>query len=155
MRVATAAFVVIAALFTTAAPAAADARAKALEPYAGKVIVSPDAPPREGDELPAYLKFNYSKDGTYELIKGPPWPFHVTAVLAAPAKQVTLVIADKADKKLTPLVSATFAPANNRKLLIAQASATVEAGFTANKTYVLRLLVGKKVVARAELLLRD
>jgi hypothetical protein len=132
-------------------------RAKALKPFAGKLILSPDVQPRESTELPTYLKFNLSKDGQYELIKGPPWPCHITYVFATPAKakEVTLVISDKADKKLTPLVSVGFALSADRKLLIAQATPTIEAGFAAHKTYLVRLMLGKKVLAKAEVLLRD
>lgn len=133
----------------------AAARAKALRPYAGKLVISPDAPPASGDELPGYLKLNLSKDGAYELIKGPPWPFHVSAVLAAPAKQVVLVIVDKADPKLEPLLSVSFTLTNDRKLLLAQTEATIAAGFAANKPYVVRLMLGKMILAKAELLLRD
>jgi len=167
MRVVVVAIALLALLLGTG-PASADdasataeankkaaARAKALKPYAGKLVISPDAPPTAGDEIPGYLKGNLSPDAGYELIKGPPWRFHVTAVLAAPAKTVTLLIADKADKKLTPLLSANITLTNDRKLVLAQAEATVAAGFAANTIYVVRLMVGKKLLAKSELLLRD
>ena len=129
--------------------------AKALKKFAGKLVISPDAPPTVADELPRYLEGNRSKDDHYELIKGPPWPFHVVAVLAKPAKEVTLVILDKADAKAAPLLSAPFTLTGDKKLLLAQAEATIAANFAAHRPYTVRLLVGKKVVATAELLLRD
>jgi hypothetical protein len=133
----------------------AAAKAKALKPYAGKLVISPDAPPTIGDELPAYLDGNLSKDGNYELIKGPPWPFHVALVLATPQKAVTLIVTDKADPKAAPLLTAPISPAGDRKLVLAKAEGTIAAGFAANKPYVVRVVVGKKVLAKAELLLRD
>lgn len=160
--------VALLALLSPVGPAAADdksataeankkaaAKAKALKPYAGKLVISPDAPPSNGDELPGYLKGNLSSDGAYELIKGPPWPFHIALVLATAHKSVTLVIADKADKKLAPLLSAELTTGSDRKLVLSQASATIAAGFAANKPYVVRVMAGKKQLARAELLLRD
>jgi hypothetical protein len=133
----------------------AHADSKALKPYAGKLVISPDAPPTAADEIPHYLKGNHSKDDHYELIKGPPWPFHVVAVLAKPVKEVTLVILDKADPKAAPLLSASFTLAGDRKLLLAQAEATIAANFAAHRPYVVKLVVGKKTLATAELLLRD
>jgi len=133
----------------------AAAKLKALKPYTGKLVISPDAPPASGDELPGYLDGNLSADGAYELIKGPPWPFHVTLVLATPTKTVTLVVTDKADAKAKPLLTATITPSGNRKLVLARADATIAAGFAAHKLYAVRLLAGKKVLAKAELLLRD
>jgi hypothetical protein len=133
----------------------AAAKLKALRPFTGKLVLSPDAPPASSDELPGYLKGNLSPDGAYELIKGPPWPFHVALVLATPTKSVTLVVTDKTDAKATPLLTATITPAGDRKLVLAHADATIAAGFAAHKTYEVRLLAGKKVLAKAELLLRD
>ncbi len=133
----------------------AAAKLKALKPFTGKLVISPDAPPASGDELPGYLKGNLSADGAYELIKGPPWPFHMTMVLATPAKAVTLVVTDKADAKATPLLMATITPSGDRKLVLSRADATIAAGFAAHKTYEVRLLSGKKVLAKASLLLRD
>lgn len=128
------------------------ASADELKPYAGKLVISPDTPPTVASELPAFLKANITKDASYELIKGPPWSMHLVAVLAKDAKQVKLELADKTDKKLTPLVSIDLAP--KRRLVIAHADATVAAGFASGKTYVVRLLAGKKVLARSELTLR-
>ncbi len=133
----------------------AAAKAKALRPYAGKLVISPDAPPANSDELPGYLAGNLSKDGSYELLKGPPWPFHVTLVLAAPAKAITLLITDKVDAKAAPLLSVPFTLGGGRKLLLAQAEATIAAGFAANKVYVVRVMLGKKQLAKSELTLRD
>ena len=153
--VATLLVVAVMSLVAARPAAAEDANAKALKPYAGKLVISPDPAPTIGSELPGYLKGNLSKDGNYELIKGPPWPFHVTAVLATATKSVTLVITDKAHAKSAPLLSVPFTLAGNRKLLLAQAEATIAAGFAASKTYVVRLMAGKKQLARSELTLRD
>lgn len=133
----------------------AAAKAKALKPYAGKLVISPDAPPTIGDELPRYLEGNLSKDGNYELIKGPPWPFHVALVLAAPQKAVTLVVVDKADPKAAPLFTAPISLTGDRKLVLAKAEANIAAGFAASKPYVVRVMLGKKILGKAELLLRD
>lgn len=133
----------------------AAAKLKALKPFTGKLVISPDAPPGNGDELPGYLEGNLSADGAYELIKGPPWPFHVTLVLKTPTKTVTLVVTDKTDAKAKPLLTATITPSGDRKLVLARAEATIAAAFAAHKVYVVRLLAGKKVLAKAELLLRD
>lgn len=130
-------------------------KAKSLKPFTGKLVISPDAPPAGSDDLPGYLKGNLSADGAYDLIKGPPWPFHVTVVLAAPTKSVTLAIADKADPKAPPLLTAVITPANGNKLVLAHAEATVAAGFAASKTYVVTLVAGKKHLAKSELTLRD
>lgn len=149
--------VAVAILIGLWAEAAADtaANAKALKPYVGKLVISPDKPPSTQGELPGYLKVNLTSDGAYDLVKGPPWPFHVTAVLAKPLKEVTLVITDKADPKAAPMLSSPFKLANDRKLLLAQSEATIAAGFAASKTYVVKLMNGKKQLAKAELTLRD
>ncbi len=133
----------------------AAAKAKALRPLAGKLVISPDAPPANGDELPGYIKGNLSPDGAYELIKGPPWPFHVALVLAKATKTVTLVVTDKADAKAAPLLSAPITTGGDHKLVLANAEATIAAGFAAHKVYVVKVMAGKKQLARAELLLRD
>jgi hypothetical protein len=116
-------------------------------------VISPDTPPGTLDELPGFLKANLSKDNAYDLIKGPPWPFHMVGVLAKDAKQVTLQVADKADKKLAPLLSIDLTPM--RRIVIAHTEATIAASFAANKTYVVRLLSGKTVLAKSELTLHD
>ena len=51
---------------------AGSARADDLKPYAGKLVISPDAPPTESGELPKYLKANLAKDASYPIVKGPP-----------------------------------------------------------------------------------
>ena len=141
------------AIMVLASPAWADKAADKLKPYAGKVVISPDTPPGTLDELPDYLKGNLSKDSAYDLVKGPPWPFHLVGVLVKDLKKVTLVVADKDDKKLTPLLSIELTPM--RKIVIAHAEATIAAGFAAHKTYVVRLMNGKTVLARSELTLHD
>jgi hypothetical protein len=126
----------------------------ALKPYAGKIVISPDAPPTAASELPAYLAANYVKAGGYDLIKGPPWPMHLVGVLPKDvAKPILLVFTDKADKKQTPLVEIEVA--GKQRVVIAHTEATVAAGFASNKTYVVRLMLGKTVLARAELTLRE
>lgn len=141
------------ALMVTVAVAAPAKPDKAFSPYVGRLVISPDTPPATLDELPGFLKANLTKDNTYDLIKGPPWPFHMVGVLAKDVKQVTLQVADKTDKKLTPLLSIDLTPM--RRIVIAHSEATREANFAANKTYVVRLLAGKTVLARSELTLHD
>ena len=108
---------------------AAHADDKALKPYAGRVVISPDAPPTNVAELPAFLAANATKDNRYDLIKGPPWPFQLVAVLAKDpgAKPIQLVFADKADKKLTSIHAVELQ--SKRKLVIAKSEATISAGF--------------------------
>jgi hypothetical protein len=144
---------IVVAMLVMASPAWAGKAVDKLEPYAGKIVISPDTPPGTLDELPAYLKANLSKDSAYDLVKGPPWPFHLVGVLAKNLEKVTLVIADKADKKLAPLLSIELTPM--RKIVIAHAEATIAAGFAANKTYVVRLMNGKTVLAKSEVTLHD
>lgn len=128
---------------------------KALEPYVGRIVYSPDQPPTSLDELPAFLKANATADNRYDLIKGPPWPMHLVAVLAKDpgTKPVQLVFADKADKKLATLHAVEVHPV--KRLVIATSEANIAAGFTSNKTYVVRLMQGKTVLAKAELSLKD
>jgi hypothetical protein len=144
------AMMVLASTALAGTPGASD---KPFKPFVGKVVLSPDTPPGTLDELPAFLKINLSKDNAYDVTKGPPWPFHLVGVLAKDLKKVTLVIADKDDKKLTPLLSIDLKPM--RKIVIAHAEATIAAGFAANKTYVVRLMNGKSVLAKSELKLHD
>jgi hypothetical protein len=141
---------VVASVAVAGTPGASD---KPWKPYVGKIVISPDTPPATIDELPAFLKGNISKDNAYDLIKGPPWAFHLVGVLAKELKTVTLVIADKDDKKLTPLLSIGLKPM--RKIVIAHSEATIAAGFAANKTYVVRLMNGKTVLAKSEVTLHD
>jgi hypothetical protein len=147
--------VVVAALVFGLGVARAD-DAKALKPYAGKLVISPDAPPQTLGELAGYFKINVAKDGHYELIKGAPWTAHLSSWLVKGVKDVTIVVVDKAaDAKAAPLMSVSTAPSAGGKLVNAQFEATIAAGFAANKTYEVRLLAGKKLLSRAELLLRD
>ena len=124
------------------------ASADALKPYAGKVVISPDAPPASVDELPAFLKANVTNDNTYDLIKGPPWPFHLVGVLPKDYKTVTLVVLDGK----TALISIDLSP--SRRIVIAHAEATEAAGFANEKTYRVELRAGKTVVAKCQLKLR-
>jgi hypothetical protein len=121
---------------------------KALKPYAGKIVISPDAPPTSIDELPTFLKANATTDNTYDLIKGPPWPFHFAAVLTKDYKSVTFVVSEGK----TELISIALTPA--RRIVLAHAEATVAAGFANEKTYVVQLRAGKKVLASCKLKLR-
>ena len=124
------------------------ASADALKPYAGKVVISPDSPPANVDELPAFLKANVTKDNSYDLIKGPPWPFHLVGVLPKDYKTVTLVVLDGK----TALISIDLTPA--RRIVIAHTEATEAAGFANEKTYRVELRAGKTVVAKCQLKLR-
>jgi hypothetical protein len=96
----------------TGTPSASD---KPFKLFVGKVVISPDTPPGTLDELPAFLKINLSKDNAYDVTKGPPWPFHLVGVLAKDLKKVTLVIADKDDKKLTPLLRCARSSSRTRR----------------------------------------
>lgn len=122
-----------------------------LKAYAGKLVISPDAPPTDSSELPKYLKANLSKDASYPIVKGPPWSMHIVGVLAKDAKSVTLTISEKGAKD--PLVSTELAPV--RRVVIAHTEATIAAGFANHKTYDVRLVSGKAVLAKAELEIRD
>src|SRR5258706_4996415 len=68
---------------------------KALKPYAGQIVLSPDTPPTSFDELPAFLKANAVKAGRYELTK---WDVNFVGVLAKSADKVTLAVADPTKK---------------------------------------------------------
>jgi hypothetical protein len=127
---------------------------KALKPYAGRIVFSPDTPPTSVDELPKFLKANATDDNSYDVLKGPPWQFNLVAVLAKDpgTKPVSLVFADKDDKKLTTMHSVDVHA--QKKIVIASSEATVAAGFAADKTYVVRLMQGKTVLAKGELHLR-
>ncbi len=126
------------------------ASADTLKPYAGKVVISPDSPPASVDELPAFLKANVTKDNAYDLIKGPPWPFHLVGVLAKDYKTVTLVVLDGK----TALISIDLTPV--RRVVIAHTEATEAAGFANEKTYRVELRAGspQRVVAKCQLKLR-
>jgi hypothetical protein len=127
------------------------ASADALERYAGKLVISPDAPPTEIGELPNYLEANVSKDATYPIVKGPPWAMHIVGVLARDAKTVTLTITEKGSSK--PLVSTELTPV--RRIVIAHTEATIAAGFANHEAYDVRLVSGKRVLAKATLEIRD
>jgi hypothetical protein len=128
---------------------------KQLEPYVGRLVYSPDEPPTNVDELPRYLKANATADNRYDIIKGPPWPMHLAAVLAKDPgdKPVQLVFALKSDKKLATMHAVDVRP--QRKLVLATTEANIAAGFASNTTYVVRLMQGKTVLAKAEITLKD
>ena len=128
---------------------------KAFKRYAGRLVYSPDTPPTQLDAIPKFLELNATKDNAYDVIKGPPWPMNLVAVLAKEpgTKQVQLVFADKADKKLTPIHAVDVQ--SKKKLVIARTEATIAAGFAAGKTYVVRVMLGKTVLAKAEITLKD
>jgi hypothetical protein len=127
------------------------ASADELKAFAGKLVISPDAPPTESSELPKYIRANLTKDATYPIVKGPPWSMHIVAVLAKDVKSVTLTIGEKGSKE--PLVSTELVPV--RRVVIAHTEATIAAGFANNKTYDVRLVSGKTVLAKAQLEIRD
>jgi hypothetical protein len=130
------------------APPSTDAQ---LKPYAGRIVFSPDAPPTQRDDFPRYLKANAVADNSYDVLKGPPWQFHLVAVLAKDpgTKPIALVFADKDDKKLKTMHSVEVRA--QQKIVTATSEATDAAGFAANKTYVVRLMQGKTVLAKAQL----
>lgn len=119
---------------------------KALKPYAGQVVLSPDVPSGNFNELPAFLKANYDKSSHYEFIK---WDVNFVGVLAKPAEKVTLVVSDEK----TELVSIELA--TSRQVVIGHFKPTKAAGFAAGKTYAVTLVSGKATVAKAELALRE
>ncbi|MEO8841041.1 MAG: hypothetical protein ABI591_22605 [Kofleriaceae bacterium] len=120
---------------------------KTLKPYAGQVVLSPDPPSANFNELPAFLKANYDKSAHYEFIK---WDVNFVGVLAKPADKVTLVVSD--DHK-TELISIELAA--SRQVVIGHFKPTKAAGFAAGKTYAVTLVSGKATVAKAELTLRE
>src|SRR3954463_2600401 len=106
---------------------------KALKPYAGHVVLSPDAPPVSFDELPAFLKANAAKDGHYELTK---WTVSFVGVLAKPADKVTLTVIDPA-KPADALVSIELGV--KRLVVIGNFKLSKAAGFELRKPYVVAL----------------
>jgi hypothetical protein len=120
------------------------ARADLVKDYSGRIVISPDPPPTIASELGAYIKANVTKDNAYEAIKGSPWQVHFVGFLSADATDVTLEIGQ--DK---------LPVAAKKRLVITTAKLTSAAGFEANKTYPVRLVSGKKVLAKATLRLRD
>lgn len=120
-------------------------RADLVKQYSGRIVISPDPPPTIASELPAYVKANATKDDAYEAIKGSPWEIHLVGFLAAAkGADVTLEIGE--DK---------LPVAAKNRLVITTAKLTTAAGYQANKTYAVRLVAGKKVLAKAQLKLRD
>jgi len=132
---------------------AAAAPNKDLKPYAGQVVLSPDAPPAVFGELPAYLKINYDKSHHYESLK---WDVNFVGVLAKPADRVTLSVSDpsaKPDAGTTELV--TMELSTSHDVVIGHFKPTKAAGFAPGKTYDVTLTSGKTTLARAELVLRE
>jgi hypothetical protein len=126
-----------------------------LRPYLGRLVYSPDPPPTTADELPRYFAANAVAENAYDILRGSPWRMHLVAVLAKDpgTKPVQLVFADKADKKLATMHAVDIKP--QKKLVMATTEATTAAGFEAHKTYVVRLMQGKTVLAKAEISLKD
>jgi hypothetical protein len=141
MRLALAAIVVV----VLGASAHADDD-KALKPYAGQLVLATDTPPATLSELPAFLAANLAKDAHYELLK---WDVNFVGVLAKDSERVTFVVADPADK--SPLVTIDLGA--KRRVVVGHFTPTKAAGFAPNKVYAVTLVVGKAVVAKAELVL--
>jgi len=120
----------------------------AFRAYRGQIVFSPDTPPSSSPELVKHLAANATKDHHYELIKGPPWDVNLVGVLSKDSTTSTLVFLD-GDK---PLQSIEVTP--HHGIVIAHTSATTAAGFETSKTYTVRLIAGKAVLASAELTLR-
>ena len=133
---------------------AAYAQDKAFKPYVGKIVVSPDTPPTIFEEIPRFLRHNFQSDNQYDVRKGPPWQINFVAVLSKDpgGKPVQLVFADKDDKKLSTMHSIELNA--KRKVVIAKVEATVAASFE-HKTYVMRVMLGKQVLAKCEVTLKD
>jgi len=132
---------------------AAAAPNKDLKPYAGQVVLSPDAPPSVFGELPAYLKINYDKSHHYESLK---WDVNFVGVLAKSADKVTLIVSDpsaKPDAGTTELV--TMELSTSHDVVIGHFKPTKAAGFAPGKTYDVTLTSGKTTLAKAELVLRE
>lgn len=123
---------------------------KTLKPYVGQVVLSPDTPSANFNELPAFLKANFDKSAHYEFMK---WDVNFVGVLAKPAEKVTLVVSDPSAKPATELISIELA--SSRQVVIGHFKPTKAAGFAAGKTYAVTLVSGKATVAKAELALRD
>jgi hypothetical protein len=124
-----------------------------LRQYDGQIVISPDPIPKVADDLPGFLKAQAAKDGHYELIKGPPWTIHLIGFLSkdpgtAPVK---LELAEKGAKTAMHSLDVSV----KRKIVVTSTTATTAAGFEANKTYLVQLVAGGVVLAKAELLLRN
>jgi len=120
------------------------AHADVTKDYAGRIVISPDPPPTIATDLPAYIKANATKDDAYDAIKGSPWSINLVGFLKADATDVTLEIGPE---KLPVSVK--------KRLVISSTKLTTAAGFEVNKTYEVRLVAGKKLLAKATLRLRD
>ena len=107
-------------------------------------MISPDPPPTLATELPAYVKANAVSGDAYDAIKGSPWQIHLVGFLETDATDVTLEIGPE---KLPVSVK--------KRLVLSSTKLTIASGFEANKTYDVRLVAGKKLVAKATLRLRD
>lgn len=133
----------------------AHANDKLVKQYAGHILISQDPIPTESTGLGAFVKANLMKDRHYDLIKGPPWEVNLLGFLTKdPGKTpVMLVFTDAKDSKLPPIASIEVA--SNKRIVVTKATATIAAGFEVGKTYVVRLMLGKVVLARCELTLRE
>lgn len=120
------------------------AHADLAKDHAGRIVISPDPPPSLASELPGYIEANAVTGDAYEAIKGSPWAIHLVGFLRTDATDVTLEIGPE---KLP--VSA------NKRLVISSTKLTTAAGFESNKTYEVRLVAGKRLLAKASLRLRD
>jgi hypothetical protein len=126
---------------------------RALKPYAGQIVLTPDTPPASFTELPAFLKTAYDKSHHYESLK---WDVNFVGVLAKPADKVTLIVSDpaaKPDAGTGEMV--TMELATTRQVVIGHFKPTKAAGFAAGKTYAVTLVSGKATLAKAELVLRE
>ena len=123
---------------------ATSAHADLVKDYAGRIVISPDPPPTLASDLPAYIKANVTKGDAYDAIKGSPWTINLVGFLKTEATDVTLEIGPE---KLPVTVK--------KRLVISSTKLTTAAGFESNKTYDVRLVAGKKLLARATLHLRD
>lgn len=120
------------------------AHADLAKDYVGRIVISPDPPPTLAADLPAYVKANATKDNAYEAIKGSPWEVNLVGFLKADATDVTLEIGPE-----------KLPVAAKKRLVISSTKLTTAAGFESNKTYEVRLVAGKQLLARATLRLRD
>lgn len=122
--------------------------------HAGHIVISPDPVPEDAAQLTSFVKTNLAKNRSYDLYQGPPWQVNLVAFLSkSPGKEaVTFEITDAKNPKQTLVISR--APARGR-LVIMSLSATTAAGFEVGKTYAVRMRVGKAVLARCQLLLRE
>jgi hypothetical protein len=133
----------------------ADADTAALvKQYGGRIVISPDPTPVLAADLPAYVKANAVAGDKYEAIKGSPWKVHFIGFLSKDpgTAPVQLVLYDLADKDAKPLLAVDVKTTN--RIAITHTALTTVAGFEADKTYAVRLVRGRIVLAKAELRLR-